>query len=447
MQGRMKAIVKARSGPGAEIQTVDIPPVGPNDVLVKIQAVSLCGTDKHIYDWNAWAASRIHPPRLIGHEMSGVVVETGAEVQSVKPGDLVSSESHIVCGHCFQCRNNQKHICANLLILGVDTDGIFADYAVLPQRNCYKNDPKLRPEITCMQDAMGNAVYTALSGEIVGNTVAVIGCGAIGLGAMPVCKASGAKAVFATDVSAYRLDLAKRLGADLALNPNTSDVVKTDHGRHRRRGRGRGAGDVRLSRRPLPRASRCCARAGASPCWACPTSRMLVDLNNWIIFKGATVLGINGRELFRTWDKMAALQVSGLVDFSPIVTHRLAVRRFRQGLRADALRPVRQGDPDPVVPTGHSDDLKEYKMDHAHRFDFVDAELDGLRQQGLYRKLRILMAEQGPSTTIDGKQGDQPLLQQLPGPDHPPRAARRPPRRPSTTGAWAPAPCAPSSAP
>lgn len=330
MQGRMKAIVKAHSGPGAEIRTVDIPRVGPNDVLVKVQAVSLCGTDKHIYEWNAWAASRIHPPRIIGHEMSGVVVELGSEVKSVKPGDLVSSESHIVCGHCFQCRNNQKHICANLLILGVDCDGIFADYAVLPQDNCYKNDPRLPAEVTSMQDAMGNAVYTALSGEIVGNTVAVIGCGAIGLGAIPVCKASGAKAVFATDVSAYRLDLAKRLGADMTLNPRTTDVVKTVLDATD------GVGvDVVLEMSGVPSAVeqgfRMLRKGGRVSLLGLPDQPMQVDLNNWIIFKGATVLGINGRELYRTWDKMAALQVSGKVDFSPIVTHTFRFEEFARG--------------------------------------------------------------------------------------------------------------------
>ena len=330
MQGRMKAIVKARPGPGAEIQMVDIPRVGPNDVLVKVQAVALCGTDKHIYEWNPWAASRIHTPRVIGHEMSGVVVETGAEVTAVKPGDFVSSESHLVCGHCFQCRNNQGHICANLLILGVDTDGIFAEYAVLPQRNCWKNDPSLSPEITCMQDAMGNAVYTALSGEIVGNTVAVIGCGAIGLGAIPVCKASGAKSVFATDVSAYRLDLAKRLGADMVLNPKTTDVVKIIV-----EATGGVGVDVVLEMSGFPAAIaqgfQMLRKGGRVSLLGLPDGPMEVDLNNWIIFKGATVLGINGRELYRTWDKMAALQVSGLVDFSPIVTHRLPFDDFAKG--------------------------------------------------------------------------------------------------------------------
>jgi threonine 3-dehydrogenase len=309
---------------------VEIPAVGPNDVLVKVQAVSLCGTDKHIYEWNAWAATRIHTPQTLGHDMSGVVVETGSEVTAVKPGDFVSSESHIACGHCFQCRNNQEHICANLLILGVDTTGIFSDYAVLPQGNCWKNDPKLSPQITCMQDAMGNAVYTALSGEIVGNTVAVIGCGAIGLGAIPVCKASGAKMVFATDVSAYRLDLAKKLGADVVLNPKEADVVKnvldaTD-----------GVGvDVVLEMSGIATAVaqgfQMLRKGGRVSLLGLPDAPMPFDLNNWIIFKGATVLGINGRELYRTWDKMAALQVSGLVDFSPIITHRMAFEDFAKG--------------------------------------------------------------------------------------------------------------------
>lgn len=329
MQGRMKAIVKARPGPGLEMQEAAIPRPGPNDALIKAQAVSLCGTDKHIYDWNAWAASRIKTPRRIGHEMSGVVVEAGAEVTALKPGDHVSTESHIVCGHCFQCRNNQAHICANLLILGVDIDGVFSEYAVVPQRNCYKNDPRLPPEVTCMQDAMGNAVYTALSGEIVGNTVAVIGCGAIGLGAIPVCKASGATTVFATDVSSYRLDLARRLGADVVMNPKETDVVKGVMEATN------GVGvDVVLEMSGHPAAIaqgfQMLRKGGRVSLLGLPDEPMTVDLNNWIIFKGATVLGINGRELFRTWDKMAALQVAGLVDFSPIVTHQFAFADFEQ---------------------------------------------------------------------------------------------------------------------
>ncbi len=330
MQRRMKAIAKVQPAPGLQMITTDVPPVGPNEVLVQVQAVSLCGTDKHIYDWNEWAAGRIHPPRIIGHEMTGRVIATGSEVHALKPGDSVSSESHIVCGHCFQCRNNQAHICANLLILGVDTNGIFAEYAVLPQRNCYRNDPALPPDVTCMQDAMGNAVYTALSGEIVGNTVAVIGCGAIGLGAIPVCKASGAKAVYATDVSDYRLDLARQLGVDLALNPKTTDVVKTIV-----EATGGVGVDVVLEMSGHPSAIaqgfQMLRKGGRVSLLGLPDAPMPFDLNNWVIFKGATVLGINGRELFRTWDKMAALQVSGKVDFSPIVTHRLPFDEFDRG--------------------------------------------------------------------------------------------------------------------
>lgn len=330
MNGRMRAIVKAAPGPGAEMRTVSIPQVGPNDVLVKVQAVSLCGTDKHIYEWNEWAASRIKTPRVIGHEMAGAIVEVGDEVSGLKPGDFVSSESHIVCGHCFQCRNNQAHICSNLLILGVDTDGIFAEYAVLSARNAWKNDRRISPDVASMQDAMGNAVYTALSGEIVGNTVAVIGCGPIGLGAIPVCKAAGAKLVIATDVSDYRMQIASRLGADMVLNPQKIDVVKaaldaTD-----------GVGvDVMLEMSGHPTAIaqgfNMLRRGGRASLLGLTDKPMLADLNNWIIFKGATVLGISGRELFRTWDKMAALQVSSLVDFSPIITHRFPLEDFEKG--------------------------------------------------------------------------------------------------------------------
>jgi threonine 3-dehydrogenase len=330
MQGRMKAIVKAKAAPGVEMQVVNIPRIGENDVLVKIQAFSLCGTDKHIYEWDPWAASRIRPPRIIGHEMAGIVQEVGKEVTKVKPGDFVSSESHIWCGHCVQCRNNQQHICANLLILGVDTDGIFGEYAVLPQNNVWKNDSRIPHEVASMQDAMGNAVYTVLAGEVVGNTVAVIGCGAIGLGAIPVAKAAGAKAVFVTDVSEYRLALAKRLGADVMLNPTTTDVVKeiitaTD-----------GVGvDVVLEMSGHPTAIgqgfQMLRKGGRVSLLGLAPKPFEFDLNNWIVFKGATVIGINGREIWRTWEKMQALQVSGLVDFSPIVTHTLPMDDYEKG--------------------------------------------------------------------------------------------------------------------
>jgi len=330
MQRRMKALVKTAAGPGLELRTVPVPTVGHNDVLVRVQAAAICGTDKHIYEWDAWAASRIRPPRIIGHEVAGVVEEVGSEVTAVRAGDYVSLEGHIVCGHCFQCRNNQQHICANLAILGVDTDGVFAEYVVAPQHNVWKNDRRLPADVASMQDAMGNAVYTALSGEIVGNTVAVIGCGPIGLAAILVCQASGAKAVYATDVSEYRIQMATRLGATMVLNPQKTDVVKaildaTD-----------GVGvDVVLEmsgvQSAIGQGFQMLRKGGRVSLLGLPPGPVMMDLGNWVIFKGATVLGINGREMFRTWDKMAALQVSGKVDFSPIITHRFPLTEFEQG--------------------------------------------------------------------------------------------------------------------
>src|SRR5438477_1612923 len=227
----MKAIMKTQAGPGAQLCDVPEPQVTRSDqIKVRIQATSICGTDYHIYSWDRWSSGRVKPPRIMGHEFAGEVIEVGADVSSLKVGDYVSGESHWVCGHCKQCLLNERHVCANTKILGVDVDGCFAPYVVVPQGSAWKNDRSVPPDFACIQDPLGNAVHATLSGEVIGRTVAVLGCGPIGIFAVAVAKAAGASAVYATDTRPYRLELAKKLGADEAFNVTEGDAEGSPRG-------------------------------------------------------------------------------------------------------------------------------------------------------------------------------------------------------------------------
>ena len=215
MSTKMHAVMKTESAPGLTWGETEIPEIGPDDLLVKVRANSICGTDLHIRRWDTWASGRVHPPLIVGHEMCGEVVEAGARVKTVKVGDFISAESHIVCGACDQCRIGNAHICENTKILGVDTDGVFAEYVRIPAANAWINPPDMPWEIATLQENFGNAVHTALAVDARGKRVLVTGCGPVGLMAIAVLRAVGARTIVATDVSRYRLDLATRLGADL----------------------------------------------------------------------------------------------------------------------------------------------------------------------------------------------------------------------------------------
>ncbi|MEP6933829.1 MAG: alcohol dehydrogenase catalytic domain-containing protein, partial [Nitrospirota bacterium] len=214
----MRALVKTSAQPGLTAIDRPDPKPSPSDALIRVTATSLCGTDAHIYNWDPWAHSRIQPPRIIGHEMCGEVVEVGSNVTLVKVGDYVAAESHITCGHCFQCRTGQAHVCKNYRILGVDQDGSFAEYIALPEAVLWKTSPTLPPELACLQEPLGNAVDAALVEDLTGQTVLITGCGPTGLFAAAVARTAGAAMIIATDVSAYRLDLAKQVGADHVLD-------------------------------------------------------------------------------------------------------------------------------------------------------------------------------------------------------------------------------------
>src|SRR3990167_7534661 len=217
----MRALVKTSAQPGLTATDRPDPKPGPTDAIIRVTATSLCGTDAHIYNWDPWAHSRIHPPRIIGHEMCGEVVEIGADVARVKVGDYVAAESHITCGQCYQCRTGQAHVCRNYRILGVDRDGSFAEYVVLPDNVLWNTSPSIPPEYASVQEPLGNAVDAALAEDLTGHTVLITGCGPTGLFSAAVARTAGAATIIATDVSEYRLGLAKQVGADYVLNAKT----------------------------------------------------------------------------------------------------------------------------------------------------------------------------------------------------------------------------------
>src|SRR5436190_869106 len=224
MPNMMLAVVKPKAAPGAEIREVKVPGFGRTDVLVKVKVASICGTDLHIYEWDRWAQNRIHPPLIPGHEFCGEVVAYGDEVTSVKEGDFVSAEMHVACGKCLQCRTGEAHICQNVKIIGVDANGAFAEYVVIPESNIWRLDPAIPLEYASILDPLGNAVHSVLAGEIAAKTVAVTGCGPIGLFAIAVARAVGATSVFAIEVTEHRARIAREMQADYVLNPAKEDV-------------------------------------------------------------------------------------------------------------------------------------------------------------------------------------------------------------------------------
>lgn len=326
----MLAVVKeARAG--ADIREVKIPAFGPTDVLVKVKVASVCGTDVHIYNWDQWAQSRIHPPLIPGHEFCGEVAAVGDEVTSVKEGDFVSAEMHVACGKCLQCRTGQAHICQHVKILGVDGNGAFAEYVTIPESNIWKLDPTIPQEYASILDPLGNAVHTTLAGDIAAKTVAITGCGPIGLFSIAVAKACGATQVFAIEVNEYRREIARKMKADFVLDPTKDDVysiVMDQTG---------GAGvDVLLEMAGHPDAIKLGFRilrmGGRASLLGIPSKAIEFDLAKDIIFKGAIVQGINGRKMYETWYQMTSLLKAGKLDLHPVITDRMAMKDFDKGM-------------------------------------------------------------------------------------------------------------------
>lgn len=327
MPATMKALRKTRAGKGLQIEKIARPPVGPTDVLVRVKATSICGTDLHIYGWDRWSQGRIKPPVTLGHEFCGVVESVGEEVAAVRPGDFVSAEMHINCGHCHQCRLGQAHICQNLRIIGIDIDGAFAEFVKIPATNIWKLDPSIPEHYAAILDPLGNAVHTVLAGAIAGQTVLVTGCGPIGLMSMAVAKACGCSTVFATETNDHRREMALKMGANYVFNPATEDPVKKI-----KEATGGTGVDVLLEMSGNPTAIQQGFKAlragGRASLLGIPTENVPLDLVEDVIFKGATVQGIYGRRMYDTWVQMTALLKAGRVNLEPLFGERMELDNF-----------------------------------------------------------------------------------------------------------------------
>ncbi len=328
----MQALRKMRPERGASTEKVPVPAIGPTDVLVRVRAASICGTDLHIYGWDKWSASRIHPPMTFGHEFCGTVERVGAEVTSTKPGEFVSAEMHVNCGHCRQCRVGQPHVCQNLKIIGIDQDGCFAEFVSIPASNIWKVDAAIPEHYAAILDPLGNAVHTVLSGAIAGQTVAVTGCGPIGLMAIAVAKACGCSTIFATEVNAHRRAMALKMGADEAIDPSTGDAVA-----HVRAATGGAGADVLLEMSGHPVAIRqgfqMLRAGGRASLLGLSTEPVALDLVADIIFKGATIHGIFGRRMFETWVQMTELLKAGKLNLEPLFGEKFPLGQFVEAFR------------------------------------------------------------------------------------------------------------------
>ena len=328
---KVKAIVKTKAESGAEYTTFEIPGMGPRDVLVKVKACAICGTDVHIYDWNEWAAGNFFRaygklPRVLGHEFAGEIVEVGRDVTKVKKGDRVSAETHISCGKCFLCRTGKQYNCQNIKRFKT---GVFAEYAVIPEFSAEKIPDSIPYHIAALFEPFGVSVHAASYVRLVGDTVAVIGSGPIGLFCIVLAKAMGASTIIATDVSDYRLSLAEKAGADYLLNPTTTDVVS--EAIKITGGLGTGvvfetSGNVKAMKQGFEVLRKC----GAYVMVGLPSEPLVLDAGADIAWKGAVVYGIHGRDTFTTWEIAKNLLVAKTVDLEPFITHQMPFSEFEE---------------------------------------------------------------------------------------------------------------------
>lgn len=326
----MRAVIKTEPARGARLLTTAVPSIAPDEVLVKVKATSVCGTDLHLYTWDAWSQGRVKPPLVLGHELGGEVVALGSAVGNAAIGDFVSAETHFVCGNCYQCQTGQAHVCANTRILGVDLPGCFAEYVAIPAQNLWKNQPSLPLEWAPLQEPLGNAVHTVLAGDVAGRTVAVIGCGPIGIMAGAVAKACGAAAVYAIDINPYRLDLAAKMGATRTIKADEEDAIAAVQAEVP------GGVDVVLEMSGNPKAMRdgfkMIRAGGRYSILGIPAKPVEWDVANDIVMRGVTVQGIAGRRMMDTWHQVANLLNSRQFDLSPMITHRFPLEEFETAL-------------------------------------------------------------------------------------------------------------------
>ncbi|OHB32521.1 MAG: L-threonine 3-dehydrogenase [Desulfuromonadaceae bacterium GWC2_58_13] len=324
----MKSLAKLKREPGLWLDRAPIPEVGHNDLLIQIRKTAICGTDVHIYNWNDWARQTIPVPMIVGHEYAGVVAGIGQEVSGFEIGDRVTGEGHVTCGHCRNCRAGRRHLCRNTVGVGVNRSGAFAEYLVLPAVNAFKLPDGISDELAAIFDPFGNAVHTALSFDLVGEDVLITGAGPIGIMAAAVARHAGARHVVITDVNSYRLDLAARLGATRTVRIDRESLPEVEA----QLGMTEGF-DIGLEMSGAPSAFRqmleTINHGGKIALLGIPPEEMAIDWNK-VIFKGLTLKGIYGREMFETWYKMASLVQAGL-NLQPMITHRFAIDDFEQG--------------------------------------------------------------------------------------------------------------------
>lgn len=327
----MKALVKKHSAPGLWLEEVEKPPVGINDVLIKVKRTAICGTDMHIYNWDAWAQKTIPVPMVVGHEFVGEIVDVGANVNDFTAGQIVSGEGHVVCGRCRNCMAGRRHLCAHTSGIGVDRPGAFAEFVSLPMSNVWEHHPNINLDVASLFDPLGNAVHTALQYDLLGEDVLITGAGPIGVMAAAVCRHAGARHVVITDINDQRLALAKKLGASSTVNVLRDKLTDIRHQLGMKEGF-----DIGLEMSGNPSAfkdllANMC-HGGKVSILGIPSEEKAIDWSV-VIFNMLTLKGIYGREMYETWYKMSVMIESGL-DVSPVISHRLNYRDFQVGFDA-----------------------------------------------------------------------------------------------------------------
>jgi len=327
----MKALIKSKAEPGLWLEDIPEPAIGINDVLIRVRYTGICGTDVHIYQWDDWAQKTIHVPMAIGHEFVGQIVAVGSNVNDFYPGDIVSGEGHVVCGRCRNCLAGRRHLCASAQGVGVNRPGAFAQLIALPMTNIWRHNPGINQEVAAIFDPFGNSVHTALTFPVLGEDVLIAGAGPIGIMAIPVVQHAGARHVVVTDLNPFRLELARKMGATLAINPNDTPLHDVQKQLHMAEGF-----DVGLEMSGSPQALRDMianmSHGGKIAILGIPAKEAAIDWRK-VIFSMLTLKGIYGREMYETWYMMSVMLESGL-DISPVITHRFSYKDYQLGFDA-----------------------------------------------------------------------------------------------------------------
>jgi len=327
----MKALVKSKAEQGLWLEDIAEPKVGINDVLVRVRYTGICGTDVHIYDWDEWAQKTIPVPMAIGHEFVGEIVSVGSNVNDFFPGDIVSGEGHVVCGRCRNCLAGRRHLCASTKGVGVNRPGAFAELISLPMTTIWRHNPGVNQEVAAIFDPFGNAVHTALSFPVMGEDVLITGAGPIGIMAIPVVRHAGARHIVITDLNPFRLDLARKMGATLAINANETPLAEVQKQLGMTEGFDIGlemSGNAQALHDMIANMS----HGGKIAILGIPAKESLMDWRQ-VIFNMITIKGIYGREMYETWYKMSVMLEQG-VDISPVITHRFPWNEFEAGFTA-----------------------------------------------------------------------------------------------------------------